>query len=220
MIVPQPKAVLFDFDGVVANSTALHHRAWSHVFRQLFGRPLGPFPAEAVSGKAPRLIAAYLAEQGGNPDLAEQLHDEKLHYLLASEPPPLLPGVRALMEALWKRDIPYGIASNAPGPFVRWAARRASLHVAVILGVEDVAAAKPEPTPYLELADQLGVDQSDYPATWVLEDSRTGMQAAVATDMYPIGITTHYDAATLRAEGARATYATPAALLAAWQAIA
>ena len=209
MNVPYPSAVLFDFDGVVADSARAHHAAWTAAYAAIFDAPMGPFPKDVLAGKAPILIARHLAELGGDAARAQQLHDDKLDRLLRGEPPVALAGVVALMQELKERRIPFGIASNAPGPFVRWSAEQLQLPVGVVLGVEDFSRPKPAPDPYWELASRLGIAPEAYATTWVLEDSRTGMRAAAATGMFAIGITTQYAEAELQAEGARIAYATP-----------
>ena len=214
MIVPLPRAVLFDFDGVVADSADIHHAAWEKAFAELFGRSLGRFPAEEMAGKSPVLIAAALAGRGGRAELADRLYDRKLELLLAGPPPKLLSGVRSLMQLLHKQAIPFGIASNAPGAFVRRSAELLKLPVAVVLGVDDFERPKPAPDPYWQLAGALGVEEVDYPLTWVLEDSPTGMRAAVAAGMFAIGIADHRRADELLDLGARTTYVTPAGVAA------
>ena len=214
MSLPFPRAVLFDFDGVVADSADAHHTAWGAAYEEIFDAPMGPFPTDILAGKAPSLIADYLARRAGYPERAQYLYDHKLELLLAGEPPRLLPGLRSLMELLQTLAIPFGIASNAPGPFVRWSAAALRLPVEVVLGVEDFARPKPAPDPYWQLADQLGVPKADYPYTWILEDSLTGMRAAAATGMCPIGILTQYSEAELLQLGARICYAAPAGVAA------
>ncbi len=55
----------------------------------------------------------------------------------------------------------------------------------VIVGGDDVERPKPFPDPYLQAADALGVDITD---TVALEDSRTGLQAAIASRAVAIGV--------------------------------
>ena len=214
MIVPFPKAVLFDFDGVVADSAHAHHTAWGAAYETIFDVPMGPFPKDVLAGKAPFLIAQHLATQGGDAEQTQRLYDYKLKLLLEGRPPRPLPGILSLMHLLQRENVPFGIASNAPGPFVRWSARHLSLPVEIVLGVEDFTKPKPAPDPYRQLAGRLGIAREDYAETWVLEDSLTGMRAAVAAEMFAIGITTQYTAEELEAVGAKITYAAPAGVAA------
>ena len=208
---PFPRAVLFDFDGVIADSGHVHHTAWGAAFEEIFDQPMGPFPNAILAGKAPSLIAAHLAgEIGGRPEHGPTLYDRKLALLLeGKEPPALLPGIRPLMNWLTERSIPFGIASNAPGPFVRRSVAQLDLPVEIVLGVEDFEAPKPAPAPYWQLAEQLDLPVEWRPRTWILEDSLTGMQAAVASGMYTLGIATQYTARELTAQGAHRVYDTP-----------
>lgn len=132
--------------------------------------------------------------------------DLKLQHLLQQEEPPeLLPGVREIFARLQRARVPFGIASNAPYDFVKATVAKHKLPVEVMMGVENYENPKPNPEPYLKLAKALGVAESDFSQTFIFEDSKTGMQAAVAAGMYAVGIRTGYSDAVLRGLGAKVT---------------
>ena len=199
-----PSAVLFDFDGVIADSRASHHAAWRLAFGELFGAPLD---TQALrSGLASSEIARRLASEAGQPARSQQLYDLKLQRLLEASPPKMLPGVRELMQLCKSRAIPYGIVSNAPGAFVRRNVAHFELEVPCVLGLDDVSAPKPSGAPYLELAQRLGLSPAEHAHAWVLEDSLTGVQAGLAADMRVLGITSQHTAEQLRQAGASDAY--------------
>ncbi len=201
-MLSKPTAVLFDFDGVIVNSKETHRQAWRSAALELWGTDPGTYPME-LSGQSPRLIAQYFSKLNNDLPNAEAYMELKTkHVLEVATPAPLLPGVRALFDFLEKENIPFGIASNAPQPFVATTVERHGLKVPVMLGMENYQHTKPDPEPYFLLADMLDISLANYPSTFIFEDSKTGLQAAAATGMRVVGVTTAYDEKILQESGA------------------
>lgn len=206
MLEPRPAAFLFDFDGVLVESHAVHRAAWSEAFLEVFGCALGERAVEQVTGRAGSVIASILAHEGGDASLAKPLEQRKLEVLMSSgRLPALLPGARALLKLLCEQRASFGIASNAPGVFVRLCMEQLGLEVPVIFGYEDVPEPKPSPAPYLMLADALSLSDERRASAWIFEDSPVGVRAGVASGMRVCGLTTSRSAQELRAEGAHVT---------------
>ena len=74
-----------------------------------------------------------------------------------------------------------------------------------MLGMENYQRTKPDPEPYFLLADRLDISPDTYKTTFIFEDSKTGLQAAAATGMRVVGVTTAYDESVLRERGAEFT---------------
>lgn len=207
--LPFPKAVLFDFDGVVVDSFKSHFSAWSSAFKEIFNKDICPFPGATHAGKAPYLIAEYFAEFGGDISKAAELNVLKQQHLAVTKTPPdLLPGVFEITGFLKENKIPYGIASNAYTEFVENSVAHAKADFPVCMGVDMFAKPKPSPIPYVTLAEHLEVKKEDYEQTLIFEDSLTGLQAAAATGMVPVGLLTQYTEKELRAHGAQFVYPT------------
>ena len=204
-----PKAVLFDFDGVIVDSFNAHYNAWSKAFTQLFDKEIPPFPHATHAGKAPILIATYFCEQERKPELAQQLFELKGRILHENEvPPALLPGVREIQSFLAEKNIPYGIASNATRDFLKNSISHLELQFETYLGLENYIHPKPHPEPYLLLAEKLHLAKVDYSEIWICEDSLTGTAAAKASGMMPIGIMTQYTKEELEACGSQMVFPT------------
>jgi len=183
-----PKAVLFDFDGVIVNSFSAHKFAWALAFEEIFSKEICPFPPD-LAGKAPAHIAEYYANYGGDISKAEKLKELKHVFMLKGlEKPVLLPGVREITSALKSRDIPYGIASNASKHYVKKAIEWLDIDFEISMGYQDYPAPKPDPIAYQTLANKLGVKPEEYNNTWVFEDSKTGIGSAVSNKMIAYGI--------------------------------
>lgn len=198
----RPTAILFDFDGVIVDSQAAHQAAWRSAAYALWEKNPGPYP-QHLSGRAPTEIAAYFAELNDDPGRVNEYMLLKLDHLLSQEQPaPLLPGVKQLFARLKELSIPFGIASNAPRSFVQHTVAKHGLDVEVMFGFEDYTLPKPNPEPYLLLAERLNISEADFSDVWICEDSVTGITAAAATGMYVIGVKTVHDEDKLKDAGA------------------
>ena len=196
-----PKGFLFDFDGVVVNSFASHGAAWSAAFKELFNKEIAPFP-KSHAGKAPMIIAGYFCSLIGEEKRTEELYLLKDKHLdIHFKVPKLLPGVREFTTLLSKKQIPYGIASNATKQFLKNSVHHLNLNFPVVFGVEDYEKPKPAPEAYITLANALGFQQNDFKDVWVFEDSLTGTKAAKSAGMVPIGIMTQFSEEDLKEAG-------------------
>ena len=204
-VLPKPTAVLFDFDGVIVDSKETHRQAWRSAALEFWGTDPGTYPPE-LSGQSPRLIAEYFSKLNEDLTNSETYMNLKTQHVLKVRPPaPLLPGVREIFDLLKKQNIPFGIASNAPQAFVANTIKLHGLNVPIMLGMENYQLPKPAPEPYFLLADKLAIDSETYDTTFIFEDSKTGLQAAAATGMRVVGVTTAYDEKTLEEFGAEFT---------------
>ena len=207
--LPFPKAVLFDFDGVIVDSLACHHSAWKSAFKDIFNKEACPFPEATHAGKAPYHIAEYFAEYGGDVSKASALNDlKKRHLATTAVRPKLLPGVEEMQTFLDEKNIPYGIASNAYTSFLENTISQLSLNFEVYMGVDKFEKPKPSPVPYITLAKHLGVQEKDFSETLIFEDSLTGMRAARDSGMFPIGVLTQYTEKELIENGAKLVFPT------------
>lgn len=186
-------AVVFDFDGVIADTERLHLEAFRHAFA-----PRGwPLSEEAYFDRYlgcddRGLVVAY-ARDGGHDlsrDEIDTLVSRKVQafaqYL--SSPAVLFPGAEAAIRALANR-FRTGIASGALHHEIHAILTAAGLRetFGVIVGTDDVASHKPSPEPYLAAAAALGIAPAQCVA---IEDSAPGLQAARAAGMRTIAVTT------------------------------
>jgi HAD superfamily hydrolase (TIGR01509 family) len=196
-----PKGFLFDFDGVVVNSFESHGAAWSSAFKELFNQDIAPFP-KSHAGKAPMIIAGYFCGLIGEEKRTEELYLLKDKHLdIHFKVPKLLPGVREFTTLLSKKQIPYGIASNATKQFLKNSVHHLELNFPIVFGVQDYIKPKPAPEAYITLANALGFQQNDFKDVWVFEDSLTGTKAAKSAGMVPIGIMTQFSEEDLKEAG-------------------
>jgi beta-phosphoglucomutase len=202
------KAVIFDFDGVIANSEPLHFTAFRDVLAQ-----------EGVAFSLEQYYGSYLgyddvgvfravAADAGRPwtgEMIAALVERKAIRLeaLEDEQSVLFPGAAAAIERL-AAAFPLAIASGALRPEILRVLDRAGLtrHFRAIVGAEDTLASKPAPDPYLRAMTLLSAAigkplvGSDCVA---IEDSRWGLESARAAGLWTIAVTHTYDRAHLAA---------------------
>jgi HAD superfamily hydrolase (TIGR01509 family) len=202
-----PVGVLFDFDGVLVDSMPAHVEAWSSATRTIFGHGLDARERSAIVGKSTRVIASQIATWRNDPSQAAQLTVQKAEFLMSYVTKvEVFPGVVEMFTYLVERGIPFGIASNAPGDYVRATAAAMQFPVSVVLGCEDVAQPKPAPDLYLLCAKRLGLSPADHRRVFVFEDSTHGIEAALKAGATAIGITSHQPARALLNAGASKAY--------------
>jgi beta-phosphoglucomutase-like phosphatase (HAD superfamily) len=202
------RAVVFDFDGVIANSEPLHFRAFRDVladwrvdlsetdyYRDYLGfDDLGVFRQLAIDrglGWSADRLAELVATKA--------VCMEKLEADVSI----LFPGADAAVRRA-AAAVPIAIASGALGPEIRRVLERERLTACFtcIVGAEDTPASKPAPDPYLLAVAQLGRTMSDLRASEcvALEDSPWGLQSAQAAGLRTVGVAQTYDKAALRAD--------------------
>jgi len=194
------RAVVFDFDGVLADTERLHlvafqqvfaDRAWTLDEAAYFERYLGFDDRD--------LVDAYVRDHGQQIDRdarADLVQRKAARYAqLLDAGAALYPDAEACVRALGTR-FPLAIASGSLRAEIETILRPAGLADAfrVIVGADDVARSKPAPDTYVAAVERLGIAPARAVA---VEDSPWGLQSARAAGLRTIGITTSYPASAL-----------------------
>lgn len=181
------RAVLFDLDGVVVDSSQAHAHAWRALFAER-GVDFGPerYVAEAAGRPRESVIRAVLGELA--PDEHAWAMARKVEHVrdwLTHNTIPTLPGTPAFVDALDAAGIPYAIATSSRTPelLLRGAGLAGRFEVIVHRGL--VAHGKPHPDLFVEAARRLDVPPE---AAVVFEDAVVGVQAARAAGCPVIGL--------------------------------
>lgn len=182
-------AVVFDNDGLLLDT----EEAWTRAEETLFARRGRAFTIEhkrALIGSARAAAAmkleAMLELDGEGEALMDELHELVMEEALAGIAP--RPGALELLTRLAGAGVPVAVASNSQREFVQRTLDGAGLldgRFAAVVSVEDVVRPKPAPDIYLEACRRLGAEPG---ACAALEDSPTGVAAAVSAGMYVIGV--------------------------------
>ena len=190
---PPIAAVIFDFDGVLADTERLHLAAFQTVFAAR-GWPLDEATYfERYLGCDDRgLVVTFARDKRltiGDADLRQLVEAKEnafAQHLASGEV--LFPNAKACVERMAGRYT-LGIASGAARVEILTILEAGGLRARfpVVVAAEDVSATKPDPEPYLRAARGLGIMPR---ACLAVEDSTPGLAAARAAGMRTVGITT------------------------------
>ena len=195
--------VVFDFDGVIADTERLHLRAYQDVLRDS-GMTLSSddYQTRYLGFDDVGVFTTVAADRGltlADGELQRLIEIKGRRFAeLVDAGDVVFPDAPACIERL-AADLILGIASGALHQEIEDILRAAGLrsHFPVIVAADDVEHAKPAPDGYTRAAEllsaQLGRPPS--PSGFVaIEDSRWGIEAAVAAGLPCVGVTTTYGA--------------------------
>lgn len=179
------RPVVFDCDGTLTDSETLGWEAMGEVLRR-YGVEMTPADREVLAGASYAEDHAYFARRAPLPDadrfweeLAEEMFRRFDEQLQAFE------DAIDTLEVLAARGISLAVASNSPAPRLErtLAATGLSRFFSVAVSADEVVRPKPAPDVFLRAASLLGVEPED---CVVVEDTRTGVQAAQAAGMLAV----------------------------------
>jgi beta-phosphoglucomutase len=199
------QAIIFDFDGVIADSEPLHLRAYQQVLGQegieltredYYARYLGFDDGGLFRALAKdRGIVITDDKVDGWIDAKSQIVEELLNSDAV-----LFPGAAACIQTL-ARGFPLAIASGALEPEIELVLANTGLadHFRTIASASDGVRGKPAPDLYLlALAKLRHFGQVEASRCVAIEDSHWGLEAAKAAGLRTVAVTHTYPAADLR----------------------
>lgn len=190
-----PKAIIFDFDGVLADTERLHLRAtqealsahgWTLDEPEYFGRYLGYGDRDLIVELA-RDRRQPIEEVQIKAFLTAKARRYREHVAAGAV---LFPAAAACVKRLGAR-YPLAIASGSLQSEIHEILSLSGLREAfeVIVGADDCLSGKPAPEPYLKAAAGLGLDPESAVA---IEDSQWGLESARGAGLRTIAVTTSY----------------------------
>lgn len=177
------RAVLFDLDGVLVDSSAVIDRVWRAWAARngLAWDDVVPLLPGRRAYETVRLLAPHLDAAAEGAEL-ERVQAADLAGVRACD------GAVALTEELTARrpGVPWAIVTSGSRPTATTRLRATGFRVPdVLVTADDVAAGKPDPEGYLAAAKRLGVPPED---CLVVEDAEVGVRAARAAGARAAGI--------------------------------
>ena len=197
------RAVVFDMDGLLADTEPISYRAWTALIARDFGvTPTAEDAAWATAtvGKHWPEVWRMIADRFGLPvELPRDLDRLNRAYraiysdLLAQGVLPL-PGAVALVDTCRAAGLLVGLASSSAPDQIEQVLVGIGIRdrFAAIASGSEVARSKPDPAIYLLACERLGVAPR---AAVALEDSGPGVQSAHAAGLRCLAIPSEYTAA-------------------------
>ena len=179
-------AILFDLDGVLADSTRAVDREWREWAQQkgLDGNAIVAIAHGVRAIEVIQRMAPHLDAEAEVRELERREVDHQEGGVC------VMPGAAALVGSIPEGR--WGVVTSGTRSLASARLRFCGLPVPnVLVTADDVAHGKPHPEPYLKGAERLGFDPAD---CLVVEDAPAGIESARAGGMKVVGITSTYAA--------------------------
>jgi len=198
--VPEPaaaKAVIWDMDGVIADTGPYHYRAWRGVLSG-YGVTLSETEFKRTFGRNNDAIIRELLGKDVSPaTVAAVARDKEIAFrdIARSRLEPSA-GVKELHRALKAAGYKMALASSAPPENIRLVLEVLGLEDGfdAVVGDDEVSRGKPDPEVFIKAAAKLGVAPAQ---ALVIEDATGGVSAARAAGMRCLAVTATHPRAAL-----------------------
>jgi beta-phosphoglucomutase family hydrolase len=198
MTTESPKAVIWDMDGVIADTTPYHEEAWREIFqkrgveftgedfRRSFGQRNDTIIRRVLGNTTPQKVIDAIADE------KEVSFRRKISRHIQP-----LPGVIQLLSTLAAAGFRQALASSAPMQNVHQIMEDLGIerYFESIVTEKDVTEGKPSPQGFLLAARRLGVKPEDCA---VIEDAVAGVAAAKRAGMGCVAVTNTHPRSRLR----------------------
>ncbi|MDR0748732.1 MAG: HAD family phosphatase [Tannerellaceae bacterium] len=192
------KTVLFDFDGVLADTEPVYDIFWNEAGKR-YNTGIEDFAGVIKGATLPDIIAAYFNDR--TEDEQQTIVREATAYERRM-PLPAMPGAMEFLHLLKKRRVTMGLVTSSDMEKIERAIALYQLDgiFSAIITSDRVTKGKPHPMCYLLAASDLNVSPGD---CLVFEDSFAGIRAATEAGMQVIALSTTNPAESLREKASR-----------------
>lgn len=187
------KAVIFDLDGVITETSIQHFQAW-RAMAKMIGVEIDEAFNESLKGVSRGESLKAILQHGGMLGKYSEEEMEKLSFckneyykqlISRFTPDNVFEGVVDLFKELKKRGIKIAIGSASRNAPTLIKAMGLQQYIDYIVNPEDVERGKPAPDIFLKAAEVLGLEPYECIG---IEDAIAGIRAIKAAGMYAIGI--------------------------------
>ncbi len=183
------RTVLWDMDGVIADSHSFHFAAWQETFAERGIRFTGEDFNELFGTRNDFIIGSVMGRELAEEDVKIMVQEkERIFRRQARGNVQPFPGAIRLLNAIKKANFKLGLVSSAPKENINLVIGELGLNGifdCIVFGRE-VSESKPSPQIYLLATDRLEVAPAD---CLVIEDSPQGIRAAKTAGMKCLAIT-------------------------------
>jgi len=184
------KAIIFDMDGVITETSEMHYEAWKKTAEKL-GIPFDKYFNEQLKGISRRASLMKIIEQSDQiyteEEIQKLMFDKNEFYVSLIKgytQEDLNPGIFELLKTLKKNNLKVAIASASKSAPMLVEKMNIAQFVDCIVDPATVAG-KPEPDIFLKAAELLGLK----PAECIgVEDAEAGVKAIKRAEMFAIAI--------------------------------
>lgn len=192
---------LFDWDGVVIDSSKAHEESWDLLGDEV-GKPLPEGHFKKGFGRKNQVIIPEILGWTNDSEEIERLGNRKealYREIVAEKGVDRIPGIEAFLQNLNAVGIGCAVGSSTPRKNVETILEMVGFgpYFQAIVCAEDVTQGKPNPEVFLTGASKLGLEVGNCA---VFEDAYAGLQAAKAGGMKAIALSTTHPAEALKAE--------------------
>ncbi|HFC00145.1 MAG TPA: HAD family hydrolase [Phaeodactylibacter sp.] len=191
----KPKLIIFDCDGVLVDTEAISTRVLAEQARELGIEISNQEALEVFAGTNLHFVVDFLGKRLGK-KLPDDFQSNYRQRSLEEYKKGLLP-IPNIHEVVRHLNIPFCVASNAPIYKIEFNLKLTELFSffeGKMFSAYEVKAWKPDPTLFLTAAKTMGFSPQD---CLVVEDSPSGVRAAVTAKMNVLGYATEKKKATL-----------------------
>lgn len=191
------RAVVFDFDGVIAKSMELHAEAYRRILAPYDIEPSDRDIFLQEGARSETIVRDALKAKGHEADdeTVGRLSDEKQRAFKDVGPPGLYEGARHLVEEVHRMCDKTALVTGTRRENLDHLIPELLPHFTAVLSQEDYSRDKPDPEPYAKAAEALDVPPGQCIA---IENAIRGVQSAKAASYgHVVAITTTLDASDL-----------------------
>ena len=183
--------VIFDMDGVLADSAEPHFQSWQQLAKEE-GQTITRERFQATFGQQSKdVIPALFGET--SPRRIQELDDRKeaIYRAMIKDHPPIVPGARELVRDLARAGAKLAVGSSGPMENIELVLEAMEVRelFSVIVSGRDVSRGKPDPQVFSLACERLGMPPE---CCVVIEDAPVGVDAAKAAGAKAVALLAHH----------------------------
>ena len=187
--ISSKKAVIWDMDGVIADTGSYHLKGWQIVLQKTGKHYTEEEYRRNTGRRSDSILRDILGEKATQEEIAKITQEkERIFKQLISQNIRPFPGVLKLITSLKEHGFKTAIASSAPMGSIQLITRSLNIHKCfdIMLSGWDLTKSKPDPEIFLQAVEKLGVKAKD---CIVIEDAIAGVTASKRAGICCIAVT-------------------------------